>query len=214
MEEIKISYLKTNTSESIQDISARLNELKRHAIDQMLWSEASYKPGALFSIAYSDDSIFLKYFVRERSIRISCNTDNSPVHQDSCVEFFISFENDTKYYNLEFNCIGICSFGFGESRTDRQLIPQEVSSKIKRRAVIKSCVENGTSFFNWELTLVIPFEIFIYHKITSLKGIYCKGNFYKCGDALPEPHFLSWQDIIAEAPNFHLPEFFGSMQFI
>jgi hypothetical protein len=214
MEKIKVSYLKSNTIESIQEISGRLNELERHPIDQMLWSAPSYKPGALFSIAYSDDSIFLKYFVRERSIRVSHSIDNSPVHQDSCVEFFICFENDDKYYNLEFNCIGTCSFGFGESRTGRQLISTEVTSKIKRQAVINSCADKGRPLINWELTLVIPFEVFIHHNITSLKGIYCKGNFYKCGDALPEPHFLSWQDITAEAPNFHLPEFFGSMQFV
>jgi hypothetical protein len=214
MEKLEVSYINFFVDESMEEISARLDELERHAIEQMLWSDESYKPGALFSIAYSDDSILLKFFVQERSIRVAYSTDNSPVHQDSCVEFFISFGNENKYYNLEFNCIGTCSLGFGESKSNRQFISREVTSKIKRQAVIKSCVGNGTSLINWELTLVIPFEVFTYHNITSLKGIYCKGNFYKCGDALPEPHFLSWQEIVAEAPNFHLPEFFGSMQFV
>jgi len=208
-----VSYFNCNTKENGQEISARLDNLERHVIGKMLWPESTYKPRVWFSIAYSDDSILLKYFVQENTIRISNYADNSPVHMDSCVEFFISFNGEKEYYNLEFNCIGTCFFAFGNSKSVRQSIPNEQTSKIKRKAVIESCVDKGITIFNWELTLVIPFEVFIHHKITSLKGIDCKGNFYKCGDALPKPHFLSWQGIEADSPNFHLPEFFGSMQF-
>jgi hypothetical protein len=214
MEKLIVPYLNCYATNNIQEISFHLNKLERHPLEHMLWSEASYKPRIVFSIAYSDASIFLKYYVQEKAIRITHNTDNSPVYQDSCVEFFISFNNEKEYYNLEFNCIGTCAFEFGKGKLDRQSIPREVTSKIKRQSIVESRVEDEIAVINWELTLVIPLEAFIYHPITSLKGFQCKGNFYKCGDALPEPHFLAWQEIQNETPNFHLPEFFGNMQFV
>ncbi|MGH2565575.1 MAG: carbohydrate-binding family 9-like protein, partial [Ginsengibacter sp.] len=41
----------------------------------------------------------------------------------------------------------------------------------------------------------------------------CKVNFYKCGDKLPKPHFLTWNTVETEDPDFHAPEYFGSMEF-
>ena len=38
-----------------------------------------------------------------------------------------------------------------------------------------------------------------------------KANFYKCGDKLPVPHFLSWKPINVPAPDFHLPCFLETL---
>jgi hypothetical protein len=46
-----------------------------------------------------------------------------------------------------------------------------------------------------------------------MKGKKCRANFYKCGDDLPEPHFLAWNMINTEEPDFHRPEFFGTLEF-
>ena len=37
--------------------------------------------------------------------------------------------------------------------------------------------------------------------------------FYKCGDKLQTPHFLSWNPIDLPKPDFHCPAFFGLLQF-
>ena len=207
--------LSCNTREvTLQEISVSLDKTERHAIERIPWPAFSYKPKVSFSIAYAENAILLKYFVQENAIRALCQTDNSPVHQDSCVEFFIAFDDDEEYYNLEFNCTGTCLFGFGKSRTVRQLIREQVINKIRRLGVIESSGDGEKNLIDWELTLVIPPEVFIYHKITHLKDRYCKVNFYKCGDKLPEPHFLAWENVEAASPDFHLPEFFGTMHFI
>ena len=44
----------------------------------------------------------------------------------------------------------------------------------------------------WEVALVIPYSAFFLHDITSLDGKTLRANFYKCGDKLQTPHFLSW----------------------
>ena len=40
-----------------------------------------------------------------------------------------------------------------------------------------------------------------------------KGNFYKCGDMLSKPHFLSWNPIDTPSPDFHVPASFGLLTF-
>ncbi len=178
-----------------------------------MWTPLIDKPNVSFAIAYTADAILLKYFVEEYSMRITQNLNNAPVHVDSCVEFFICFNNENSYYNLEFNSIGICDTGFGKSKAERVSIPPEHIAKIKRESTILSRTDNGKTFINWELCLVIPSQVFIFHTITFFEGLKCKANFYKCGDDLPSPHFLSWQKIISEMPNFHLPRFFGNLHF-
>ena len=66
---------------------------------------------------------------------------------------------------------------------------------------------------SWEVALVIPYSAFFMHNITSLDGKAIRANFYKCGDKLQTPHFLSWNPIDLEKPNFHCPEFFGMLRF-
>jgi hypothetical protein len=215
MGKLRVPHLSYDIEEAtLQEISVALDTIERHAIERIPWPVFSYKPQVSFCIAYAGNAILLKYFVQEKAIRALCQTDNSPVHQDSCVEFFIAFDDDDEYYNLEFNCTGACLFGFGKTKTERELIDEQVVSKIRRLCVIESSRDGERNLFDWELTIVIPMEAFTYNKITHLKDRQCKVNFYKCGDKLPDPHFLAWEHVEAASPDFHLPEFFGIMHFI
>jgi hypothetical protein len=71
----------------------------------------------------------------------------------------------------------------------------------------------GCDDFVWNMSLIIPFKAFFKHDIKSFEGIKAKGNFYKCGDKLPQPHFLSWNPVRVPKPDFHRPEFFGELNF-
>jgi len=214
MEKLSVKYIDDFNKESVKELSCRMNTLQRHAISENLWNGNSPElPKVSFAIAYTDSCILLKYFVQENSILVLHSKDNSPVHLDSCVEFFISFNDEAAYYNLEFNSVGACYFAYGEDKNDRRLIELDDISKIKRQATIESCIDNGSSMIHWELSIMIPFEAFAFHQLTSLSDVKCKANFYKCGDALPSPHFLAWQKLVSDTPNFHLPQFFGSLHF-
>lgn len=211
MNSLKIEYLKgIGYQDAIDSISLILNKIERHPLSHTPWTDFPYKPKVEFAIAYGTDCIFLKYYVIEDNIRASNTIVNDPVYEDSCVEFFISMDG-RGYYNLEFNCIGTCQAGFGTGREARSLLPEEVISQIKYQALHKN-QKNGS--ISWELTLCIPVSVFIHHQLPSLQGQRYSGNFYKCGDALPEPHFVTWANIQSEVPNFHLPQFFGSLYFV
>jgi hypothetical protein len=65
----------------------------------------------------------------------------------------------------------------------------------------------------WCLTIVLPKRLFFRHPQLSLDDLKARGNFYKCGDKLTKPHFLSWNAIDTPSPDFHVPQAFGTLIF-
>ena len=208
-----LNDLMSNTS--LEQVSLSLNKLAKHSIAIAPWPEFAYVPKVEFSIAHSGDCIFIKYYVQESVIKATYYKPNDPVYKDSCVEFFISFDDEDEYYNLEFNAIGTCKLNFGINRNQRQIIPDDLVQKIKYYTTIKNqAISETNTEIHWELTLMIPLEVFSKHKIKSLTGRHCAANFYKCGDELPVPHYLCWNNIESVVPDFHLRQFFGKILFL
>lgn len=208
MKQLCVSYLE-GVGHFPADAFMQLYRTNRHMIAHLPWPSYPYKPEVSFIIAYDDDNIFLKYFVSEKTIRAKVENINGNVWEDSCVEFFIGFD-DQGYYNFEFNCLGVALVGFGKDRSKRELIAADVIRKINTVSTIQ---KTSSGLIHWELSINIPLQTFVHHSFTSLQGRQCRANFYKCGDLLPEPHFLSWSDIQSPEPNFHLSQFFGSLNF-
>lgn len=196
---------------TIQTLSLLLDGVEKNILNQQPWQAYPYVPAVEFAIANTADTIFLKFYVTEKSIRATNHIANSSVWEDSCVEFFIAFDNEPQYYNFEFNCIGTACVGYGHSKQGRHLLPETLIRQIKYQVVIDN---QPGSEFHWELTVAIPKKVFSFNTITSLEGKQCRVNFYKCGDQLPTPHFITWSGIQSEEPDFHLPEFFGALHFV
>jgi len=212
MKHLSVPYLDIEDSTSIAEISMKLDHVRQEIIDHAPWNGFPYKPQASFAMAYGDSSVYLKFFVEEKHVKAVYSEPNQPVYKDSCVEFFVSFADEPEYYNFEFNCAGTCLLSFGEQRNNRKMTTADLIKSIAFQSSIKPTTKKDANI-GWELTLVIPFDAFQYHQITSMKGKKCRVNFYKCGDDLPEPHFLAWNMINTEEPDFHRPEFFGTLEF-
>ncbi|SDJ05208.1 Carbohydrate-binding family 9 [Pedobacter sp. ok626] len=200
-------------NDSMETVSTLLDALPKNQIAHQPWPEFYTPIQANFTIAHSNDAIWLKYEVHEDTIKVATSELNGVVHKDNCVEFFVSFGTDKSYYNIEVNCVGICLIAYGKERSNRDFLPKELVKMIKTHAVIKTAAENSKRKYVWEITLMIPIVVFGYSNLKTLSQQTGFGNFFKCGDDLPQPHFCSWNEIEAEAPNFHLPEFFGSLAF-
>jgi len=178
------------------------------------WSDYSYSPEVNLFIAYTNNEILLKYRVFEQYVLAMNTCINSPVYKDSCVESFISSGNGF-YYNFEFNCIGTSYAGYGEQREGRVLIDKELVSTIRTFSTLgDKKIDTRKIEESWELTVAIPFSIFSEKEFLTPLEYSFKANFYKCGDKLPVPHYLSWNPIGVETPDFHRPEFFGEVNFI
>ncbi|MBE9598441.1 carbohydrate-binding family 9-like protein [Pedobacter sp. MC2016-24] len=200
-------------TEGIEKVAALLNAIPKNEIGDQPWPEFKCALQANFTIAHSNDTIWLKYEINEDAIRVVTAETNGAVHKDNCVEFFVSFGAEKSYYNIEVNCMGVCLIAYGKGRSNRKYLQKEVVEQIKTHAVVKQTAENHQFRYAWEITLMIPLAVFEYSNITSLSQQTGFGNFFKCGDDLPQPHFYSWNGIEANSPDFHLPEFFGALTF-
>jgi hypothetical protein len=206
---IKVAVVKELAFSDSERLHSVLNDVERHTLLFHLWDKSKRKPPEVrFSLAHNGQYLFLKFFVEEQEIRARVMKTNGPVWGDSCVEFFVSFD-ESGYYNFEFNCIGTVLGAFGKSRSERTFLPERSLGKIATATKLNR--SNGN--FSWEIAITLPVEVFIHHSFQSINGVTCKGNFYKCGDELSEPHYLSWKNIESNEPNFHLPQFFSEIVF-
>ncbi len=186
-----------------------------HKLGNNNWEEYQYKPDVKFRIAYSTEEIYLQFMVEESYIRAFYTKDEgSAPYKDSCVEFFIIPGSDSLYYNLELNCIGVGTFAKGAGRKDRNRFDPGVTSLIRRSSSLGSSgFDTKEGDFKWSIVIAIPIELFNLSSDESLPGRVVKANFYKCGDDLPLRHYLTWNPVKTEMPDFHRPEFFGDLKF-
>ena len=62
---------------------------QREFLTHANWHEYPYKPITAFNIARTEKNLYIRYSVQGNSLKASYEMDNSSVHKDSCVEFFI-----------------------------------------------------------------------------------------------------------------------------
>lgn len=205
-----------NSTPDLDDVSIALDELnEKHLINTLNWKGYEYKPEVKFAIAYNDREIYLKYYITEDYFKAEKTESNQMVCEDSCVEFFVSPENDGIYYNLEFNGIGTILLGTGTGRDDSKRADPSVISKIRRKTSVgNKPVKETKGVFEWTITIAVPSEVFFHHNIGDLKGKIFRANFYKCGDMLSVPHYVTWNPVGTENPDYHQPAYFGMLKFV
>ena len=218
----KILKIKSIKVESAMIDAAEVPQLMDNAgvewntIDCCNWpKEYPYVPTAKFRIAIADDALLINYRAQEESVRAHYGDDNGSVWTDSCMETFLSPCADGSYYNLECNCIGTLLLGYHGADGSEVRADAAVLGAIKRWSSLgRTPFEERPAEGTWEVALVVPFSSYWKHSVRLEAGMTVKGNFYKCGDELAKPHFLSWAPIDFERPNFHLPKFFGTLELV
>ena len=185
-----------------------------NAIDCVNWKEYPYQPIVKFRAAHTGDAILLHYQVTEASVRAVALADDGRVWEDACVEFFLSPESNDFYYNFECNCATKLLLHGGPAGGERPTASEEVLKSVKRWSSLGTePFEERVGECTWEVALVIPASAIFRHEIETFNGKTMRANFYKCGDKLQTPHYLSWGPIELPKPKFHCPEFFGELVF-
>ena len=94
----------------------------------------------------------------------------------------------------------------GHNRSDRFALYR---GDIQDRFDIRTArTEDG-----WEVYYQIPLEyIRLFYPEFDFSGA-LRANIYKCGDQTVNKHYLSWNPIDSEKPDFHRPEDFGIMYY-
>lgn len=192
-------------------LDAEIEPLK---LEQVNWEEFPYLPEVSVQIAWNEHELFLQFKVREQSVKAEVTTNNGRVWTDSCVEFFLSPEGNDEYYNLEMNCIGTALLGFRKKGQPSEHADDNLIDSIRRISSLgKKPFQERKELTEWQITVALPWEVFFKHRIRNASGKKMRGNFYKCGDELSVPHFVSWTRIKTEKPSFHEPAFFGGLEF-
>ena len=158
-------------------------------------------------IGYSDTAILVHLFVEESVTRAEAFGPFGTPCEDSCMEFFFAPKmDDARYFNFEWNKLCNAYVGFGGERKTRV---RQILKNPQATFAPESCdTPDG-----WAIEYRIPRSfIRMYVPEFEFRGE-AACNFYKCGDELPTPHFLSWNPIEWPEPSFHRPEQFGKLIF-
>ena len=174
-------------------------------VDTLNW-QADYPqaPETTFTLAHTDEMLYVRFEVKGEVPLATKTKDLEPVNEDACVEMFISNADNTRYWNFEFNAAGVCNASNRKSRKEDVVrLNAEQLQSIKRYAE-QLCAAH------WSLLVAIPLSLIVFDCAREYAR---RANFYKCGDKTSIKHYASWNPIEAEAPAFHLPEYFGEIRF-
>ena len=181
------------------------NAVPQLEVDQVLW-----KPDcgirAFGQFCHDSRNLYVRLRAAEKHIRAEYTAPLSPVCQDSCLEFFFMPEGEDRYFNFEINPNACLYIGFGHGRGDstalyRKDLPQLFGLRAERTA-------DG-----WEASYRIPLSFLrLFWPDFTFTGT-LRANVYKCGDLTENEHYLSWNPVFSETPDFHRPQDFGIMRF-
>jgi len=173
-----------------------------------------YQPNVGFRISHDADNIYLWYSVEEQTTRAEEGTPGEFVYMDSCVEFFFQPDlNDPHYYNFEWNAIGNLYLAYRTGREDAELAPKEVLALVKAESSIGHQTFSEREEGPWTLKITIPRKALWKSDVKTFDGLKARANFYKCGDGLKVPHYITWAPINTPKPDYHRPEFFAPIEF-
>lgn len=167
---------------------------------------------------WSIEKLIGRFEVAGETIRCVHRRFQSPVYQDSCVEFFFRPHQDRGYFNFEFNCAGtLLAYYISDWRRVGSafahympLTEGELSAVAVRSTFERAEIPIEPRRADWWLEFEIPFRVLqAYTGLTpNIQDLPCwRGNAYKCADLSPSPHWGSWAPL--REKNFHSPEEFG-----
>ena len=206
MKTTKSTYLPELSGLSLTKIDAIMaNTPIAGKIDNLNWvDQYPAAPQTTFVLAHTDQMLYVRYEVKGEVPLSTKTNDLELVNEDACVEIFIGDADNTHYWNFEFNPAGVCNASHRKERkVDVVRLNAEQLASIQRYGQ-QLCAAH------WTLLIGIPLSLI---DLDLTKESSRRANLYKCGDKTAMRHYASWNAISAPAPAFHLPEFFGEIQF-
>jgi len=190
----------------------------RLTIDEFPWYESGTKQGTTAAMLYDDSAVYVLFICEDSHIHAREIRPNGDVYLDSCVELFAkpgAGEGDG-YFNFEANCCGTVHLGFGPARGGRRLAGDDVLAAVAVAGSVPTPTRDETPGDDgWWLAAKLPFAAIgqlAGAKVAAAPGAVWRANFYRCGGKT-DPQYACWKAIECEKPDFHRPEFFGTLTF-
>ena len=174
-------------------------------VDRVLWTP-DFGIRAIGQFCHDGQFLVVHLRAVEPCIRAEYTVPLSPVCRDSCLEFFFMPDSDDRYFNFEINPNGCLWIGFGHGREDSTVLYRgDMAAYFEIRPLYTA---DG-----WEVYYRIPLSFLrLFWPGFSFSGN-LRANVYKCGDLTEHEHYLSWNPVVSDAPDFHRPQDFGVMSF-
>lgn len=193
------------------------NEIEPLLLSQYMGEEPTHRPRVLVKVAYDQQAVYVIFKVEDRYVKSIREQYQDPVYKDSAVEFFFCPADDISrgYFNLEMNCGGTALFRY-QSKQGKIPIPQAVFKDVEiAHSLPKTVTTEIQDPITWTLEMRLPIHIIeqYYDVSRPESGARWRANFYKIADQSSHPHYLTWSKVIHPKPNFHLPEYFGTLIF-
>lgn len=143
---LEIPYLPALDQENaVDNIINTLDEYGcRRSLEHVNWTEYPYRPLTTFTCAHSGTHIYIDFFVRCNFLRAENYTNQSPVSEDSCVEFFVEPRPDGPYWNFEFNCIGAINASCRTERHNPTRLTPRPTRPNKSISIVRNAPLQGT----------------------------------------------------------------------
>ncbi len=175
------------------------------AADRVLWMP-DCGVRARGQICYDPENLYVRLAAEEKNIRAEYTAPLSPVHRDSCLEFFFMPGDGDRYFNFEINPNGCLYIGFGRGRGNSAVLYRDGMKDFFGIHTLRTA--DG-----WEARYRIPLSFLrLFIPDFAFEGT-LRANVYKCGDWTEREHYLSWNPVNSEKPDFHRPQDFGAMRF-
>ncbi len=200
---MKTYTIKKTTLADLPIDSPVWNEANVGEIANYPWNNPEDTVKTSFYMLSDENGIGMKFVSDEKNPIGEADGMNTDVYLDSCVEIFLNASPETtdKYLNFELSVNGFMHFGLGAGRFDREL--QNVDFDILH--IDTRVLEDG----GWEAKFYMPYSLLknYYPEISSS----WTGNFQKLCERCTVPHWGCWNLIGTEKPDFHRPEYFGTI---
>lgn len=182
---------------------------------------SSHRPQTTVRMLYNDHGIFILFRVRDRYVHSLHTQYNAKVHEDSCVECFLSPPDAEGYYNFEINAGATLHVNYiidpergpDGKRKNICAIPEALAKTVKITGSLPAIVNPEIREpLDWSISVFIPFGFFaLYSPFKDPRAGEWSGNFYKCADKCSHPHWASWNPV--SVLNFHRTDCFGRIRF-
>jgi len=221
MEQMTVKHVDASTPLTCDWDAPAWSNAETGSIEHFMGSEPAHLPAVQFRLAYDDEAIRVIFRVEDQLVRAVAERFHDAVCRDSCVELFFTPgpDVDMGYFNFEFSCCGVMLARFQpEPGIDLQDLSESDCCAVE---IVRSIPDDQidperVGPLTWTLAARIPFELLEHYSpavATPKPGIQWRGNAYKCADRTSGPHWLTWSPIDWDGPNFHLPQFFGQLDF-
>lgn len=217
--EYKVTRLKKPLKIDANWNKSQWKNVRSVKIDKYMGKIPAFKPQVEAKMMYDHDNVYVIFRVKDRFVKSTVEEYNGNVSGDSCVEFFFAPDSNAplKYFNLEINAGGTpLIFYVSKPWTEFIKLEAKEISQIEIAHSLPAKIDPEiTEPVTWTIEYRIPLDML--SKFSSVSrpapGVKWKANFYKTGSRTSNPNWITWSYVDNPKPNFHLPQFFGTLVF-